>query len=144
MATVYLELEGRYISENSTVEVFGEFSYPATWKIKVPCTFDPMFKCFKADILIQTGESFKFIIDKGRRYAVSNRYNNKIDRYGNENNMWDPKKIIRTTEKKYIKSKRFQDTHNIEEINSIQETNSESYNEGDFFSFPNMPSNQNY
>jgi hypothetical protein len=75
---------------------------------------------------------------------VSNRYNIIRDRYGNENNVWDPKKIIRTTEKKSLRSKRFHDTHNIEEINSIQETNSESYNEGDFFSFPNMPSNQNH
>jgi hypothetical protein len=52
MATVYLELEGRCFSENSIVEVFGDYSYPAAWRVKVPCTFDPNFKCFKADILI--------------------------------------------------------------------------------------------
>jgi hypothetical protein len=55
LATVYLEIDGRYLSENSIVEVFGEYSYPLAWKVKVACTFDPYFKCFKADILIQKG-----------------------------------------------------------------------------------------
>jgi hypothetical protein len=44
--------------------------------------------------------------------------------------------IIRTTEKKPLNGKR--ETLTSEEISSVQETNSESYNEGDFFSFPNM------
>lgn len=118
MATLYLEPDSRYypefLSENSTVEVFGEFSYPACWQVRVPCTFDPYFKCFKTDILIQKGQSFKFIIDGGRRYALSKRYNKVKDRYGNENNIWDPKKITRTTEKKSQGSKRIQEQ--LEEI----------------------------
>jgi hypothetical protein len=68
--------------------------------------------------------------------VTSKRYNRVIDRYGNENNLYDPRSIIRTTEKKPFNGKR--ETMPIEEISSVQETNSESYNEGDFFSFPNM------
>jgi len=48
--------------------------------------------------------------------------------------------IIRTTEKKPLNGKR--EILTSEEISSVQETNSESYNEGDFFSFPNMSTTQ--
>jgi hypothetical protein len=44
-----------FIAKDSTVEVFGEFSQPRPWMMKVPCSYDHMFKCFKADILIQKG-----------------------------------------------------------------------------------------
>jgi hypothetical protein len=56
MATLYLEIDTRYhheaVSALSSVEIFGEFSYPNSWKVKVPCTYDTYFKCFKVDILI--------------------------------------------------------------------------------------------
>jgi len=43
-----------------------------------------------------------------------------MDRYGNENNLYDPKVIVRTTERKAFKSKkRDAHSHNHEEVNSI-------------------------
>jgi hypothetical protein len=40
-----------------------------------------------------------------------------MDRFGNENNVYDPRSIVRTTEKKSIKIKR--ENLNHEEVNSI-------------------------
>ena len=144
-ATVYLELEQKFLHDlikgRSKVEVFGEFYNSIPWTVRIPCTFDHHFNCFKADIEIRSGMSFKFIIDDGKWYAISKRYSKVRDCYQNENNYYDPKKIVWTTEKRSLLSKQnnnkyFQVT---EDMISVNETNSESYNESDFI--PNARAN---
>lgn len=83
--------------------MFGEFTQPVPWKVRVPCQYDPFFKCFKATVSIKKGQSFKFVINGGQRYEISVRYQRIFDAHGNENNVYDPKQIVWTTEKKKIK-----------------------------------------
>lgn len=39
------------------------------------------------------GQQFKFVIDNGKRYLISKRYSVQRDSSGNENNIFDPKKM---------------------------------------------------
>ena len=77
------------------MEVFGEFTTEDPWVVKVPCQFDPFFQCFKTDVEIKIGQSFKFIVDDGKRYVISNRYQKIYDGFNNENNQYNPSKINR-------------------------------------------------
>jgi hypothetical protein len=73
-ATVYLEV-ARHFNEGGAdlkildptlqVHVFGEFTHPHPWKVKVACSYDETFKCFKATIGIKVGQQFKFVINHG-------------------------------------------------------------------------------
>ena len=58
--------------------------------------------------MIQVGQEFKFIIDDGRHYLVSERYPTTYDPEGNVNNFYDPM-LIKRAKKDYgfhaIKSK---------------------------------------
>lgn len=82
----------------SEVCVFGEFSPLDPWNVHVPCIYDPYNKCFKADIMIRTGQQFKFVV-YGKHvesaYFISERYPFCIDDDGNINNVFIPKQIIR-------------------------------------------------
>jgi len=98
-ATLYLEFEDDHQHEinpsNTSVELFGEFSQPNPWQVRVPCTYDPHFKCFKAEsIQIKIGMSFKFIIKPHDKtnviYVLSQRYKVISDDFGNFNNLYDP------------------------------------------------------
>jgi len=55
MANLYLELDQQEAStidiQNSKVEVFGEFSKPNIWQVRVTCTYDPYFKCHKSEVV---------------------------------------------------------------------------------------------
>lgn len=134
-ATLYLEVDHRTQHEllisGSKVEVFGEFTGNKPWMTKVPCKYDNHFKCFKADVEIRLGQSFKFIIDGGS-FVCSKRYCKVRDLYKNENNIYDPRKIIWTQEKRKICSTQSSFYQQTEDIISVTETNSESYNEADF------------
>jgi hypothetical protein len=54
------------------------------------------------------------------------------DRYSNENNFYDPRKIIWTQEKRKNNSTQSSCYQATEDLISVTETNSESYNEADF------------
>ena len=77
------------------MHVFGEFSPEQPWQVYIPCKYDPYLKCFKAEIVIRIGQSFKFIINQGQNYLVSDRYPCKIDPEGNINNIFIPSQIRR-------------------------------------------------
>jgi hypothetical protein len=55
--------------------------------------FDSYFNCFKVDLKIRVGHKFKFILDNGRKYFNSIRYEENNDGHGNINNVFNPKKI---------------------------------------------------
>lgn len=82
------------IKPTSKVQVFGSFSRKP-WAEKIPCVYDPYFKCFKTRtaVPIKQGQVFKFIIDEGKMYVTSNRYATQRDNAGLENNVYDPKRI---------------------------------------------------
>jgi len=75
----------RHLRSSSKVEVFGEFSSPNSWEVRVPCTFDPKYECYKADVKIKIGHKFKFIIKNKYEalYVVSKRYPVRVDSSGN-------------------------------------------------------------
>ena len=104
-STVYLEVDEtikRHLNMATKVEVFGEFSSPNPWKVRVACHFDLRYQCYKADVKMKVGDQFKFIIKNRHEtmYVVSKRYPVRSDGRGNANNVFDPKKIIWTNEKK--------------------------------------------
>ena len=84
-----------HLTPQSKVEVFGEFSPEQPWQVRIPCKYDPILKCFKAELVIRMGQSFKFIINGGKSYLVSDRYPCKIDSDGNINNIFIPDQIRR-------------------------------------------------
>ena len=43
------------LTPESKVEVFGEFSPEQPWQVRIPCKYDPILKCFKAEIVIRMG-----------------------------------------------------------------------------------------
>ena len=57
--------------------------------------------------MIRTGQQFKFQIDNGKHYMVSDRYPYMIDSHGNINNLFDPKCIKNVKQKK----RDFEDTY---------------------------------
>lgn len=108
-ATLYLEVTRllnelgnnvKILDRNLKVELFGEFSEGFPWQVRVPCNYDEKFKCFKASVIIKRGQSFKFVLNGGQSYEVSSRYQRVFDSSGNENNLYDPKSIVRTSELK--------------------------------------------
>ena len=60
-------------------------------------------KCFKADLMIRSGQQFKFTVDYGKHYMVSDRYPQLKDCLGNLCNLYVPKQIYRRTGKENIK-----------------------------------------
>lgn len=88
------------LNSNSVVHIFGEFSPEMPWRVFVPCKYDTQLRCFKADIMIRTGQQFKFRVDNGKHYMVSDRYPCLIDAQGNLNNLYDPKCIKNVGQKK--------------------------------------------
>ena len=146
-ATLYLEV-GRLWNETGSdikkldkdlqIEVFGEFTFPYPWQIKVPCTYDNFFGCFKANVTIKEGQNFKFVINSGKHFEVSSRYRRVFDTNGNENNMYEPKSIIWTTERKRQPQQALDQTQMLQTLTeklrlhfdqdlSLTETNSESW-----------------
>jgi len=75
----------RHFGPSSKVEVFGEFSSPNPWEVRVPCTFDPAYECYKADVKMKIGHKFKFIIKNECEalYVLSKRYPVSVDSNGN-------------------------------------------------------------
>ena len=59
----------------------------------MPCKFDARLNCFKCTVEIRIGDRFKFILDEGRHFLVSSRYQVEKDAVGNENNVYNPKQI---------------------------------------------------
>lgn len=140
-ATLYLETNYN-LPTFAKVEVFGEFSTPNCWSVRIPCEYDPKLLCFKVDVKIKIGHNFKFIVND-QTYTTSKRYAIQQDRYGNLNNMYDPKRIVWTTEKKHksleaiIRNKTLLygsksiciTPEEIRSTKSLTETNSESYDD---------------
>lgn len=95
-ATIYYEDDSLQLaSSNLKIQVFGDFT-PVPWSHRIDCTYDPFFDCFKADVEIKIGGQFKFIINDGERYCLSQRYSVTDDSTGShKNNVFDPKKIVR-------------------------------------------------
>lgn len=99
-ATIYLEDldfkngESAILHANSCVHIFGEFSPEIPWQVMVPCRYDPYWKCFRVDIVIRAGQQFKFAVDNGKHYMISERYPLVVDSEGNVNNLFDPKQIL--------------------------------------------------
>ena len=91
-ATIYLE-SNDLIKPNQRVEIFGEFSEKSPWSVKLLMRFDSYFNCFKVDLKIRIGHKFKFVLENGRKYFNSLRYEETNDGHGNINNVFNPKKI---------------------------------------------------
>ena len=109
-ATLYLENQHindpsseMYLAPTAEVCVFGEFSPLDPWNVHVPCIYCPYYKCFKADIMIRTGQQFKFVIS-GRHvdnaYIISERYPFCLDDLGNINNVFIPAQIQRVNSRR--------------------------------------------
>ena len=89
MATLYLDASRLNLGSNvSTVDIFGEFSQPP-WEHKIRCknTKDNQLM-FSVNLPIKFGQKFKFIIDEGRAYVVSDHYLQTSDEAGNVNNVF--------------------------------------------------------
>ena len=56
-------------------------------------SFDSYFNCFKVDLKIRVGHKFKFVLENGRKYLNSKRYEETNDGHGNTNNKFNPHKI---------------------------------------------------
>lgn len=67
-----LTLEGPNCAHYSSVEVFGEFTR-TPWGTKTPCR-KVQGKTWRANAWIRVGHRFKFVIDDGVAYTVSQRY----------------------------------------------------------------------
>jgi hypothetical protein len=91
-ATIYFEDDSmQFTSSDLKIQVFGDFT-PVPWSHRIDCTYDSFFRCFKADIQIKIGGQFKFIINDGERYCLSQRYGVTSDSTGcHKNNVFDPK-----------------------------------------------------
>ena len=74
--------------------------------MRVPCKFDAKMNCFKCNVDIRIGDRFKFILDQGRHFLVSNRYQVEKDSMGNENNVYNPKQIRLTSAERNFKLNR--------------------------------------
>ena len=71
--------------------MFGEFSEntPAgAWNQKLDCTYNDYSKLFEVPVCIKLGQKFKFIVDGGKEYAVSDQYIQMKDSAGNMNNVY--------------------------------------------------------
>ena len=92
--TLYLETRNHdeQLQTNLNVEVFGEFTNPQ-WSEMIPCVYDESICCFKAEVTIQIGDKFKFVINNGQRFLVSSRYIINGDEQGNEYNEYIPKEM---------------------------------------------------
>lgn len=90
-ATIELDTSKLGLGPVSKVEVFGEFSKSAPWTEKVLCRKTALGAArgiFCADIDIKLGQKFKFIIDSGRAYAISEHYGQASDEAGIVNNVF--------------------------------------------------------
>ena len=89
-ATIHLDTSNLCLGPVSTVDIFGEFTEDAPWKTKVKCTrrLPPASNLYSADIDIKLGQKFKFIIDNGRAYAISEHYRQASDDAGITNNVF--------------------------------------------------------
>ena len=76
------------VTPNSKVQVFGEFSPAKPWQVLMTCKYDEKLSCFKANLVISEGQLFKFSIDDGKQYMVSESYPCKYDSNGNINNIF--------------------------------------------------------
>ena len=89
MATLYLDASRLNLGSNvSTVDIFGEFSQPP-WEHKIRCKkSNDNQLMFSVNLPIKFGQKFKFIIDEGRAYVVSDHYLQTSDDAGNVNNVF--------------------------------------------------------
>jgi maleate cis-trans isomerase len=61
-ATIYFEHTSLDDSNNgkikpsSNVQVYGEFTPEQPWQVLIPCTYDNKSRCFKAILVIRTGQ----------------------------------------------------------------------------------------
>ena len=79
------------LHSKSKVQVFGEFSEASpegAWNQKLTCELNEDASSFSALVRIRLGHKFKFIIDGGKHYAVSQDYVNTKDQAGNLNNVF--------------------------------------------------------
>lgn len=100
------------------MEIFGEFTEDAPWQRRVPCKYDHQHNCFKVDVQIRIGHLFKFVVDDGRDYVVSQRYPIRTDNSGNQNNVYEPGQIQKqsTERKKYKQSDSSNNPYDIKKI----------------------------
>lgn len=89
MATLYLDASRLNLGSNvSTVDIFGEFSQPP-WEHKIRCKkSNDNQLMFSVNLPIKFSQKFKFIIDEGRAYVVSDHYLQTSDDAGNVNNVF--------------------------------------------------------
>lgn len=90
-ALLRLETSVLRLSSRSRVQLFGEFSHgcpEGAWGVKLDCQFNEESKQFECAVRIRLGQKFKFIIDGGRDYAVSQAYIRTRDAAGNLNNVF--------------------------------------------------------
>lgn len=86
-----MDIKGQRFSEHSKVQVFGEFSQSmpeGAWGKKLDCLYNYESKSFEVCVNIIIGQKFKFVIDGGKDYVVSNRYIRTKDSAGNLNNVF--------------------------------------------------------
>jgi hypothetical protein len=77
--------ENERINPQIQVEVFGEFT-DSPWMERIQCKYDRKTQCFAADVRIKSGQQFKFILENGKNYVTSRRYQIIHDNQGNTNN----------------------------------------------------------
>ena len=76
-ATLYLENQKleqnsiKILSPMSSVGIVGNFMPNNPSEVSIPCVYDPYFKCFKADIVIKMGQTFRFHLDNGKYIVLS-------------------------------------------------------------------------
>jgi hypothetical protein len=90
-AVLYLDAKEHQLTEQSRVQVFGEFSLGRpedAWGLKLTCPYNPVSKQFEVRVDIKLGHKFKFVIDDGKAYLVSPRYVRTQDAAGNLNNVF--------------------------------------------------------
>lgn len=87
--------EYEHLNYTSTVHIIGEFSPEKPWQVPVQCNYVPKLRCFKVDIMVRQGQQFKFTIDYGKTFLVSDRYPIQTDKFGNQFNVFLPKEINR-------------------------------------------------
>ena len=91
-ATIYFDTKDLALGPIETVDIFGEFtdnSREGPWGRMVRCEKSTSsVTLFSANIDIKFGQKFKFVIDNGRQYAVSDYYPLDSDNAGNTNNIY--------------------------------------------------------